>query len=557
MNLKNTFQTVIPSLLAAFLVLAISCQAPTPNQSQLAMQVIDEVQLGQHIITLSSDDFQGRMPFTEGEEKTVDYMINSFKDMGVEPGNGLSFEQEVPLVEIDAIPEGEMTFTFDGGFRILAYLDEFVALTRRVQERVEVMDSEMVFAGYGIVAPEYDWNDYQDLDVAGKTVVVMVNDPGYGSDDESFFKGNTMTYYGRWTYKYEEAARQGAEAILIIHDDGPAGYPWEVVRGGWSGPNQYLKAEDNNMSRCAVEGWIPLSVAKELMANTGIDESIIEQAKTPEFKAVPLNSTMSVTLNSTFREDVSRNVIGVVPGSERPDEIIIYSAHWDHLGVGEPIDGDSIYNGAEDNASGVACLLEIAQAFMEEGARPQRSVGFLMVTAEEQGLLGSGYYAANPIYAPEKTVANLNIDALGSYGATKDVIVIGYGQSELEDYAEEMAAAQDRYIVPDQEPEKGYFFRSDHFNFAKIGIPALYAEGGLDSREHGKDWGKEQKNAYTANRYHKPSDQYNEQTWDLTGMVQDAQLFYMIGNKLANEDAFPQWKAGSEFKSIRDSYMNP
>ncbi len=542
---------------AAVLLGLSLCQNPSQEQQIPPLELIEESGIAAHIETLASDDFKGRMPFTEGEEQTVNYMINAFKDLGLDPGNGLSYEQEVPLVEINATPRGPMVIQGPQGTRELNHLDEFVALTRRVQEQVQVTDSEIVFAGYGIVAPEYNWNDYQGLDVEGKTVVVMVNDPGYGSEDQSFFKGNTMTYYGRWTYKYEEAARQGAEGILIIHDDGPAGYPWAVVRGGWSGPNQYLKAEDNNLSRCAIEGWITLDVAKELLADSGLDQSILDQAKSGEFQAVPLSATVSIGLDNVLKEDVSRNVIGVVPGTERPDEYIIYSAHWDHMGVGEPIDGDSIYNGAEDNASGVACLLEIAQAFMQESARPKRSVAFLMVTAEEQGLLGSAYYAANPIYPPEKTVANLNIDALGSYGATKDVIVIGYGQSELDDYAEEMANSQDRYIVPDQEPEKGYFFRSDHFSFAKIGIPALYAEGGLDSRENGKEWGTARKQAYTAERYHKPFDEYTPETWDLGGMVEDAQLFYLIGNKIANEASYPQWKEGSEFKAIRESYMNP
>ncbi len=551
-----TINKFTPQLLALVLLLMVQCQTPE-NQSQDGAQSIDVSGIANHIEVLASDDYSGRMPFTEGEEKTVAYLTRAFTDLGLEPGNGDSYVQEVPLVEINATPQGNMVLKGGAGSRELTYLDEFVALTRRVQEEVTVADSEMVFAGYGIVAPEYDWDDYQDLDVSGKTVVVMVNDPGYGSEDATFFKGNTMTYYGRWTYKYEEAARQGAEAVIIVHDDGPAGYPWEVVRGGWSGPNQYLKAADNNQSRCAIEGWISLPVAKELFISAGLDPVLMDQSKNPDFKPVALNTTMSVQLSNALREDRSNNVIAVIPGTERPDEYIIYSAHWDHMGVGQPINGDSIYNGAEDNASGVACLLEIAQGFMEAKPAPKRSVVILLVTAEEQGLLGSAYYASNPIFPPEKTVANLNMDALGSFGPTKDLIVIGHGQSELDDYVEVVAKNQGRYIVPDQDPEKGYFFRSDHFSFAKIGIPAMYAEGGLDSEANGKEWGRTQKEAYTANRYHKPSDEYNPETWDLHGMVKDSQLFYQVGYTLAGESTFPKWKEGSEFKSIRDAYMNP
>lgn len=520
-------------------------------------QVISAQDIARHIEILATDEFQGRRPFTIGEEKTLDYLEKSFRDMGIDPGNNGSYLQEVPLVEITSIPQSAMVFKGPSGKIQLTYLDEFVALTRRVVPEVSITDSPMIFAGYGIVAPEYQWNDYEGLDVKGKTVVVMVNDPGYGTADQSFFKGNTMTYYGRWTYKYEEAARQGAAGIIIVHDDGPAGYPWQVVRGGWSGPKQYLLAKDNNESRCAVEGWITLSGARKLLSLAGVDSTAFDDARKPGFKAIPLNTSLSVSLENTLKEDRSNNVVGMIPGSVRGDEYIIYTAHWDHLGIGEAVNGDSIYNGAEDNASGVACLLEIAQAFKASRPGPQRSIVFLMVTAEEQGLLGSAYYAANPIFPPAKTVANLNMDALGSYGPTKDLIVIGFGQSQLDDYLTEAAEAQGRYIVPDQEPEKGYFFRSDHFNFAKIGIPALYAEGGLDSSEKGKEWGTVQKNTYTSQRYHKPSDEYRPQDWDLRGMEEDAKLFYEVGYKISGESSFPQWKPGSEFKSIREAYMKP
>ncbi len=545
----NVFKNIV-TLLVSLGVFA-ACQDPTPQEASLSK--IDDLGIAAHIETLGSDEFQGRMPNTEGERLTVEYITNAFKEMGVGPGNGDSYTQQVPLVEIESTPQGVMTIKSSVGTTELAYLDQYVALTRRVQDEVAVENSELIFAGYGIVAPEYDWNDYQDLDVSGKTVIVLVNDPGFGTTDSTFFKGNTMTYYGRWTYKYEEAARQGAAGVIIVHADGPAGYPWEVVRGGWSGPSQYLKAADNNASRSAVEAWITNEVAQKLFQDAGLDADIMQRAAQPGFSAVELNATMSVALTNRIQETASDNVIGVIPGSERPDEVIIYSAHWDHMGVGEAIDGDSIYNGAEDNASGVACLLEIAEEFMHTETPPKRSIAILLVTAEEQGLLGSAYYAANPIFEPAKTVANLNIDALGSYGATNDLIIIGYGQSELDDYATQVAQQQGRYIVPDQEPEKGYFFRSDHFNFAKIGVPALYAEGGLDSKQHGKEWGAARKNEYTADRYHKPSDEYDAATWDLSGMVQDAQLFYEIGYTLSQESSYPKWKPGSEFKAIREA----
>ena len=524
------------------------------NQLSSASQHINAEGLSEHIQVLASDDFQGRLPFTLGEEKTVNYIEEQFKSLGLQPGNGNSFFQEVPLVEITSQVTGDLILANaqDSISIKPIYGDEFVALTRRVQENIVVAGSPLVFAGYGIVAPEYNWNDYEGIDVKGKTVVVMVNDPGYGSDDNSFFKGNTMTYYGRWTYKYEEAARQGATGVLIVHDTGPAGYPWGVVKGGWSGPNQYMKAADNNQSRCAFEGWLSLEATKKMLKFAQVDTTILDRAKAPGFKSEPLNNLkVWLELSNQTKEDVSRNVVGLYPGTDRPDEYIIYTGHWDHLGIGEAVNGDSIYNGAQDNASGIAAMIEIAEAFSIAEEKPKRSIVFLAVTAEEQGLLGSAYYAANPIYPPKETVANINMDALATFGATKDLIVVGYGQSELDEYAEAAAKKQDRYIVPDLEPEKGFFFRSDHFNFAKIGIPALYAEGGFDSREHGKEWGQEQKDKFTNDNYHQASDEFDP-SWDLSGMVEDSQLFFEVGYQLSREDIFPKWKEGSEFKAARD-----
>ncbi len=536
-------------------ILALTmCNAPSEEGPSEAAGINGET-IADHIKILASDEFEGRKPFTTGETKTIEYIKSEFEKMGIKPGNGDSYYQKVPLVSINATVETNMTITSGSGTKELAFGSDYVALTRRVQEDISVNDSEIVFAGFGIVAPEYDWNDYEGLDVAGKTVVVLVNDPGFGTGDNTFFKGNSMTYYGRWTYKYEEAARQGAEGILIIHETIPAGYPWEVVQNGWSGSKLYLKSEDNNASRCAVEGWISTNAAAQLFADAGLPGYYFNnEARKPDFTAVSLNQTMSVSLSNTLETSESNNVIGLYEGSERSDEYIIYSGHWDHLGIGAPVEGDSIWNGAVDNATGIAAIFEIAREFTRLEEKPKRSVLFMAVTAEEQGLLGSAHYAENPIYPVTKTVANINMDAMRAIGKMKDVTVIGHGQSELDDYAAEAAATQGRYILPDTDPGKGYFFRSDHFNFAKVGIPALYAKGGYEHIENGVEWTKEQQADYTANRYHKAADEYNE-SWDMSGIVQDAELFFQIGLKIANEDRFPQWKEGSEFKAKRDADM--
>ena len=430
---------------------------------------------------------------------------------------------------------------------------DFVALSRRVIEEISLADSELIFAGFGVVAPEYDWNDYEGLDVAGKTVVVLVNDPGFGTGDDSFFKGDAMTYYGRWTYKYEEAARQGAAGILIIHDTAPASYPWGVVENGWTGANLYLNAADDNISRTEVEGWISFETANAIFTAAGkVDYDFTTAARSREFESFPLNLTASVSFNNTIKRSTSQNVAGLLEGTEAPDEVIIYSGHWDHLGIGFAVDGDSIYNGAIDNASGIGTIIEIAHQFTHAEQPPKRSILFLAVTAEEQGLLGSAFYADNPIFPPAKTVANLNIDALGALGPMKDLTVVGYGQSEMDDLAFEAAEAQGRYILPDQHPGSGYFFRSDHFNFAKVGIPALYANGAYEHATKGIEWTEAQNAEFTANHYHQPSDEIMD-NWDMAGMVQDAELLHAIGNKLVQDtQLWPKWKDGSEFKAIRE-----
>ncbi len=540
------------------LVVMCSCSGEKQETSGevAAQESITAEDMEHHIATLASDAFQGRKPFTEGEEKTVTYLEEEFQQMGLEPGNGDSYFQEVPLVEIDAVPEEMLSLRGKNKKLSLTYKKDFVALTRRVAEEVKIDNSELVFAGYGIVAPEYNWNDYAGIDWKGKTAVVLVNDPGFGAADSTFFKGNTMTYYGRWTYKYEEAARQGADGILIIHADAPAGYPWAVVQTGWVGKNLYLKTSNNNNDRCALEGWITEAVANKILQQAGQTAALLDSAKKPGFTPVPLGLSYSMTFQNTIANSVSKNVIAKITGSEKPDEYIIYTAHWDHMGIGAPVNGDSIYNGAIDNASGVAAIMEIAEAFKQLSEKQHRTMVFLAVTAEEQGLLGSEYYVKHPIYPLENTVANLNIDALQYFGAMKDLTVIGYGQSELDDYATRAAKKQDRYIHPDPSPQKGHFFRSDHFNFAKVGVPALYAKGEYEQAENDPEWTAQQNEAWDAEHYHQPSDQLVSGEWDFAGMVQDTRLMFDIGYQLSNESTFPNWKAGSEFKVIRDKAMN-
>src|SRR5690554_1028432 len=498
----------------------------------------------EYIKILSSDEFEGRMPFTEGERKTITYIKDQFEKLGLKPGNNESFFQEVPLVEITSMPQKTFTITGEKGNLSLSLLDDFVMGSRRQNDLIEVKDSELVFAGFGIVAPEYNWNDYENLDVKGKTVIVMVNDPGFYNKD--LFKGETMTYYGRWTYKFEEAARQGATGIMIIHDTGAASYGWNVVRSGWSGPQMTLEFEDNGASLAAFEGWFTAESAKKIFALAGVSEDIIEEAKKPGFKAVNLNLKTETKVENHIKKDVSQNVLAKIEGTKRPDEVVIYTAHWDHLGIGEVVNGDSIYNGAIDNATGIAALFEIAKALQNAEVKPERTILFLAVTAEEQGLLGSEYYASHPIYPLSKTVGIINIDALSAGGMTNDISVVGLGQSELEDYAEEFIKAQNRNIAPESNPSAGYFFRSDHFNFAKVGVPALYAGSGsdyVDTSEEAKE-----KRVFFEGTYHTQADEYSADHWDVSGIMEDLRFFTNIGYKLSMETTFPQWKEGSEFK---------
>jgi len=533
-------------------LLFVGCNANTETEEESV--VIDTLTINRHLSVLASDDFMGRKPFTEGEEKTIHYLESELKAMGLKPGNGDSYFQEVPLVEITGEQSPTMTVTGNGKSMTFSTGSDVVVYTERVEENVCIEDSELVYAGYGIVAPEYGWNDYEGLDVKGKTVIVLVNDPGFGSGDSTLFKGDQMTYYGRWTYKYEEAARQGAAGVLIVHETVPAGYPWLVVESSWTGAK--LNLDDANPSyKAAIQGWITRNTAVQFFKEAGIKD-YSSMARSKDFKPVALGLKASVSVTNVIKRDMSRNVVAMVEGSERPNEYILYSEHWDHLGVGEPVDGDSIYNGALDNASGTVGMLTIAETFAKMETKPERSVVFLFVTAEEQGLLGSAYYAQNPIFPPNQTVANINIDVLPAYGEMKDLTITGFGQSELDNYAKTEADKQGRYVIPDPDPSKGYFFRSDHFSFAKIGIPALYASGTYESKEKGVEFIAEKTQEYLSFRYHMQADNYIPEEWDLKGIAQDATLLFNVGKRLANETYFPKWNDGSEFKAKRDESMS-
>ncbi|PLX22787.1 MAG: peptidase M28 [Marinilabiliales bacterium] len=521
-----------------------------------AESTINEEDMTKIVKEFSSDEFLGRKPFTLGEEKTVEYLEREYKRIGLEPANNGSYIQEVPMVEVTNIPDKRMKISMYNASIEISYKDDFVAFSKQLKDEISVRNSDMIFAGYGIVAPEYNWNDYSGIDVKGKTVVVLVNDPGFGTENKNFFKGNEMTYYGRWTYKFEEAARQGAKAILIIHESEPAGYPWNVVLNGAIIPKLYLQPEDDYLSECAIEGWLTLNAAQELFSLAGFDlNELKEKAKSREFKAFRMRSRMSLAIQSNHKFAKSKNVIGIIPGKERKDEVIIYSSHWDHLGIGAPLNGDSIYNGAVDNGTTTAWMLEIAEAFKSLRKQPSRTIMFLSPTAEEQGLLGSYYYATHPIFPLNKTVANINNDLMLPYGPYKDIMITGYGQSELEDYVLKYAEKYDRYVLPDPNPHTGMYYRADHFSFARVGVPALFARGNCDQREFGKEWALKKEKEWIKNNYHKPTDQYDHATWTFLGVVEDAQIMFRIGYELSKESTFPQWKEGSEFKEIREKQM--
>jgi len=532
----------------------IGC-SPQSNEVAEAVSETAEIEaiLHEHIAVLASDEFEGRAPATPGEEKTINYLKSEFEALGIGPGNGDSYFQSVSVTEITTASDAVLTFSGSSYDAELEYATEMMVGSQQQIPTTSIVDSELVFVGYGVVAPERNWNDYAGIDVAGKTVVILVNDPGYATQDSDVFNGNTMTYYGRWTYKYEEAARQGATGALIVHETGPAGYGWEVVSGSWSGPQIGLQADNLNSDKNDIEGWLTLDSAEALFAGAGLDyQELKAAAAQPGFNAVPLGDvTASVAIQNSVRTSLSQNVIAMIPGTQSPRETIIYTAHWDHLGVNAELPGDNIYNGAADNATGTAALLAMAKMHADAGPAP-RSVVFLAVTAEESGLLGSRWYAEHPVFPLATTVANINIDVLNTYGPMHDIVVVGNGSSELEAYLEEAATAQGRHLVEEPNPERGYYYRSDHFNFAKAGVPALYAESGKDSVEFGKEWGAEQAQDYNENRYHAPSDEYDP-NWNLEGAAQDILLYFDVASKLSRESSFPNWLEGNEFKGIRDA----
>ncbi len=539
-------------------LLNFGCQPTEPKfDPQDGLESFTEAGMGSHLKTLSSDEFMGRMPFTEGETKTIAYLQEEIKKLGLEPGNGESYLQEVPMVEITTETSSSMTVKSPKSEFKLEGLNDYVIWTQRAeQEEIKLENEELIFAGYGVVSPENNWNDYVGLDVKGKIVLVLVNDPDFGTSD-STFKGNPMTYYGRWTYKFEEAARQGAKGCIIVHDDVPSGYGFWVVQNSWNTSKLYLDSRGKNEYFCSTVGWVSQPAAKKLFEAAGIDYAgAVSRAHKQGFTPEPMNLKLSMSMKVKAKYAMSYNVIAKITGTKQPDEYLVYSTHWDHLGIGKADEkGDTIYNGAHDNASGSAGQLEIAKAFTTLKNKPARTVVFLWVTAEEQGLWGSAYYAQNPVYPKEKTVANINIDGINPYGKSKDIVLVGMGQSDLEDYLSDEALRAGRYVSPEPNPVAGYYFRSDHFNFAKVGIPALYTNIGTDNLEKGKEYGKQLQDDYVAKHYHKPSDEFTAEMWKLDGAVDDLKLLFNVGKRISMEQTWPQWKPTSEFKSIRDAYM--
>ncbi len=542
-----------PTFYFSFFLLILFTSCNNKNNVEQAQNSINSADLEKHVKVLASDDFQGRKPCTSGEQKTTNYIADAFKNMGIPGAYNGNYFQKVPLVKMIYEPQEKVAIKTKKGVVNLEYISDFIAKTPRIEENVVIKKSDLVFAGYGIVAPEYGWNDYKDIDVKGKTVLVLVNDPGFTTQDNKLFNGNAMTYYGRWAYKYEEAARQGAAGILVIHNTAAAGYGWKVLTNT-ARTNLFIQKENKNADRCALEGWMTEAAAEKLFAACGKQfDKLKEEALNPNrFKAVDLHCQINLTIRNRFQFTNSKNVVAVIKGSKHPDECIVYTAHWDHFGIGPKLNGDSIYNGAADNAIPVACMLETAKAFSKLKQKPERSVVFLSVTAEETGMIGSQYYAAHSLFPANKTVANLNYELFLPMGRMKDVTITGFGQSELDNYVADAAKTQDRYIAAEPFPENGMYYRSDHFRFAQIGVPSLFIKGWQDSREHGKEWAKQQINNYWKTAYHKPADEYNPDTADLEGNVEDAKLFFLIGYRLANETTFPQWNKNSEFRAIRE-----
>jgi Zn-dependent M28 family amino/carboxypeptidase len=549
--MRRTLSILLISTISIFLV---CCNSNTKTEGSTYTEdgfaAFNADTLRHDITVLAADSLMGRKPFTQGETKAISYLQKRFAEVGLEPGNGHSYLQDVPMVNIETRADSVMQVQSPKGNFQLKGFDDYVIWTDKTDSLITLKNTELVFAGYGVNAPERGWNDYAGLDVKGKVVMVLVNDPGYGIDS-SLFKGDTMTYYGRWTYKFEEAARQGAKGCLVIHNTKAASYPFTVAQNNWNGSHLHLDDRGKGTKYCDVVGWISGPAAIKLLNAAGYDSTLFKRAATKGFKAVALNEKLSTHMKVTATFNQSHNVIGKITGAKHPDEYIIYSAHWDHLGVGKPDEtGDSIYNGALDNASATAGLLQLAKAFKSMKTKPDRTIIFLSVTAEEQGLWGSAYYAQNPVYPASKTLANINMDGLNNIGKTKDIIIVGQGQSDLEDDLKQAAQKMDRYTSFETHPEAGYYYRSDHFNFAKVGIPALYTSRGIDVIGKGKDFGKQQEDDYREKHYHRPSDQINS-VWNLDGAIEDLKLMFMVGKHVSETEQWPEWKEGSEFKKLR------
>ena len=505
--------------------------------------------------TLSGDDFEGRAPGTEGGRKTIAYLIEQFEAAGLQPGNNGSWTQDVPLVEITGKNFTPLTVAGENGEPMeFQYGSDWVGVTYKEEVDTRLEDSELVFVGYGINAPEKGWNDYEGIDMAGKTAVILVNDPDFGTEElDGPFGGRAMTYYGRWTYKYEEAARQGAAGAIIVHDEAPAAYGWGVVESSWSGPQAYAQRGEDAPATTTMNGWVQKGVAERIMKAAGQDLGKLSMAaKKDGFTAVPLGLTASTSFRNDIRSFSSQNVIGMLPGKTRPEEYVLHTAHWDHLGRCKPDEtGDDICNGAVDNATGTAALVALGAAHAKAGAA-DRTLVFLAVTAEESGLLGADYYAANPVFPLAQTVGGINMDAFLMAGPANDVTVVGSGKSELDRFLDKALGDENRVATPEPTPEKGYYYRSDHFAFAKRGVPMLYVDGGEDLKDGGNAAGAKVAKDYTDNRYHGPKDEFDE-NWDWSGVMADLQLFYRIGRMLAMSEDWPNWVEGDEFKGIRDT----
>jgi Zn-dependent M28 family amino/carboxypeptidase len=549
------------------LLLAAACSAAPPAPSKplalAEMPAINATAMLADIRKLASDEFGGRAPGSPGEELTVNYLVEQFKAAGAEPGNpDGTWVQKVPLVSLTPTNISPLVVSKTGRTVSFKTHDQVVAFSQRVTDAIAVKDSEIVFVGYGVQAPEYQWDDLKGMDVKGKTLIVLVNDPPVPDPadpnalDPKTFGGKAMTYYGRWTYKYEKAAALGAAAVFIVHETAPAGYPFNVVQG-FGGERFDLVTPDKNMGRAAIQGWLSLEAATALLGAAGQDyQALKARARTREFTPVPLGMTASMSFTQKRRSVDSTNVVAKITGADPTlkNEYVVYTAHWDHFGTGTPVKGDAIYNGARDNASGTAMLLEFARAFKHVQPAARRTIVFVSVTAEEQGLLGSEYYAKFPLYPLDKTLANINVDVINVWGRTRDMTIVGLGNSELDTYARDAAAEQGRVLRPDSEPEKGFYYRSDHFNFAKVGVPALSPDAGVDFIDKPANYAQQKRDEWTQQDYHQPSDQVKD-WWDLTGAADDGKVLFAVGYRVANAERYPEWTPGTEFRAVRDRML--